>query len=213
MNKRGIIARTTAGALGGLLLLGGAGVAIADELGDDNVDVNVNITPIEPVGALTMAVAADSATLTEAPSGNENIRQFNGTLPTVTVTDDRAEVPADVYWYVTGQASDFTGPAGATISSGNLGWAPKLLTAEGDGEVAEGETVPTVLDASTNPTTPNNVGLQGEELLALVATDSQDASTVGEWSANADLFLKTPKSVTPGAYTSTLTLTLWEDAV
>ncbi|QIG39634.1 hypothetical protein G5T42_09155 [Microbacterium sp. 4R-513] len=206
MNKRGIIARTAAGALGGLLLIGGAGAAIADTLDDDNVDVKVDIAPIQPVGALTFSVAADSTTLTEEGS-TDTIRQFKGSLPEVTVTDDRAEVPAGVFWYVTGQASDFTGPGGATISAGHLGWAPKLLTAEGDGEVAEGPEVGTVLDPQADP---NNVGVVGEELLAL-ALDSQDAATVGEWKASADLTLKTPKNVTPGAYTSKLTLTLWED--
>lgn len=203
MNKRGIIARTAVGALGGLLLIGGAGAAIAAEVGNDDVDVNVNIEALPPVGALTLSVASNSTSLTEVASGDEDIRQFNGQLPTVTVTDDREEVPAGVAWYVTGQASSFTG-ANGTITADHLGWAPKLLT-ENNGEVAEGDKVDTVLDPA-----PNNVGIVGEELLAL-ALDSGEARTTGEWKAGADLFLKTPKTVTPGAYTSTLTLTLWED--
>jgi hypothetical protein len=207
MNKRGIIARTAAGALGGLLLIGGAGAAIADEVGSGDVDVNVNIEALPPVGALTLSVAANSTTLTEVDSGDENIRQFDGDLPEVTVTDDREEVPAGVFWYVTGQASDFAGPGGASITAGHLGWTPKLIT-EGNGEVAEGGEVGTVLDPQSDP---NNVGIgTGEDLLAL-ALDSGEAAVVGEWKAGADLFLKTPKTVTPGAYTSTLTLTLWED--
>ena len=57
---------------------------------------------------------------------------------------------------------------------------------------------------------PNNVGLVAEELLALTL-DSGDAHPVGEWQANAGLFLKTPVDVAPGSYSATITLTLWED--
>jgi hypothetical protein len=205
MNKRGLFARTAAGAFGGMLLIGVAGAAIADEVGDEDVAVNVEIEAIAPVGALTMSVAANSTSLTEVDSGDPEIRQFDGTLPTVTVTDDREEVPAGVYWYVTGQASSFTSTGLPDIDAGHLGWAPNLVT-EGNGEVAEGDVVDTVLDAG-----PNNVGLVGEELLAL-SLDSGEAATVGTWSADANLFLKTPSTVAPGAYSSTLTLTLWEDA-
>lgn len=57
MNKRGLIARTAAGAFGGMLLIGVAGAAVAEEVGNDQVDVNVNIEAVEPIGALTMSVA------------------------------------------------------------------------------------------------------------------------------------------------------------
>lgn len=205
MNTRGLMTRTMIGAFGGALLVGGAGVAIADELDDENVEVNVQIEALPPVGALTMSVAADSTALVEVDSGDEDIRQFNGTLPAVTVTDDREVVPDSVGWYVTGQSSAFTTSTGGEIGAQHLGWAPQLLTA-GDGEVAEGPVVDTALDAP-----PNNVGLIGEELLAL-SLDSGDARVVGEWQANAGLFLKTPVDVAPGSYSATLTLTLWEDS-
>lgn len=203
MNKRGFIARAAVGAVGGALLLGGAGAAIADEVGNDQVDVNVDIQALEPVGALTLSVAPGGATLTEAESGDEDVRQFNGMLPTVTVTDDREEVPAGQFWYVVGQSSALTSGANS-IDAANLGWAPHLLTTEGDGEVAEGEEVGTALDG--------DIGLStGEDVLAL-SLDSGEAAAVGTWSANADLFLKTPKDVAPGAYSGTITLSLWEDA-
>ncbi|MFF2486294.1 hypothetical protein ACFVSU_07850 [Microbacterium sp. NPDC058062] len=203
MNKKGFIARAAVGALGGALLIGGAGAAIADEVGNEDVDVNVNIEALEPVGALTLSVAPGGATLEEVPSANEDLRQFNGTLPIVTVTDDREEVPVGQFWYVVGQSSALTSGANS-IAAGNLGWTPHLLTAEGDGEVAEGDEVGTVLDG--------DIGLStGEDALAL-SLDSGEAASVGTWSANADLFLKTPKTVAPGAYTGTITLTLWEDA-
>ncbi len=56
MKKTGMLARVAAGALGGMLLLGAAGAAIADELGDDDVEVKVDIAALPPVGALTMSV-------------------------------------------------------------------------------------------------------------------------------------------------------------
>ena len=72
--------------------------------------------------------------------------------------------------------------------------------------------MPTSLDESTNPTTPNNVGLESQELLHM-ALDSAEASAAnGEWTATADLTLKTPLDVTPGTYGSTLTLSLFEES-
>ncbi|MBO1752075.1 hypothetical protein J4G33_09695 [Actinotalea sp. BY-33] len=204
MDTRSVLARTAVGAAGGLLLVGVGGAAMADELGQDEVDVNVEIEELAPAGELAMTVASDSATLTEVDSGELDVREFRGVLPTVTVTDDREEVPDQSYWYVVGQSSAFTGAGGESIAAGHLGWTPRLLT-EADGEVAEGEQVNTVLDE-----TAPNVGLVSEELLAL-ALDAGEARPVGTWEANADLFLKTPVDVTPGSYSATLTLTLWDD--
>src|SRR5690625_698079 len=204
MNKKGLLTRAGVGAVGALLLTGAAGAAIADEVDSNEVDVNVEIEALEPVGALTMSVAAESTTLTEVDSDDPEVRQFDGTLPTVTVADDREEVPEGVYWYVTGQSSAFTSEGAPEIGAEHLGWTPALLT-ENNGEVATGDQVDTVLDEG-----PNNVGLVAEELLAL-AYDSSEAHATGEWEANADLFLKTPADVAPGSYSATLTLTLWEE--
>lgn len=206
MNKKGLIARTVVGAFGGVLLLGAAGAALAAEVDNSDVDVNVDIEALPPVGALTMTVASESTTLAEVASGDPEIRQFNGQLPTVTVTDDREEVPAGVFWYVNGQSSAFTATGATPLGAGYLGWAPKLLTAEGNGEVGEGPQVDTILDSGVNA-----LGLVAEELLA-ISLDSGEAATVGTWQVGADLFLKTPVDVTPGSYTGTITLSLWEDA-
>ncbi|NYD68276.1 hypothetical protein [Agromyces atrinae] len=213
MKTKELLARTALGALGGAMLVGMAGVAVAAELEADDVAVNVTIDPVAPVGALTMTVDAASTTLTEAESDDAAYRVFAGALPTVTVSDDRAEVPASVYWYVTGQSSAFTsGSTSDTIGADRLGWTPALIT-PGNGEVAEGDpTVPSVDEATQGAGTPgaNNVGLAGEELLAL-ALDSADARPTGSWSANAALTLKADADVSPGAYAATITLTLWED--
>lgn len=200
-------ARLGAGVLGGVLLLGGAGAAMAAEVENDEVDVNVNI---ESVGALTMTVAADSTALTEVAEADEDYRTFTGALPTVTVSDTRGEIPSGAGWYVLGQSSDFgTSPASDVIGADRLGWTPALVGGDA-GEVAPGDgTVPSV-DAPTQP--GNNVGLEGEELLAL-ALDSGDAAAVGSWSVNAPLLLKADADVAPGAYAATITLSLWEDVV
>jgi len=208
MNRTRFLARAGFGLAGAVLLTGAAGLAVADEIGSDEVAVSVDIAPLPSAGALTMSVAADSTSLTEVESDDPELRQFDGVLPTVTVSDDREEVPEGVFWYVTGQSSAFTAEGGAEVGPDHLGWRPHLLT-EDNGEVAVGDEVVTSLDEPTSGA--NNVGLVSEELLAL-AFDSTEARTVGEWEAGADLFLKTERDVAPGSYSATLTLTLWEDA-
>ncbi|MDR1186010.1 MAG: hypothetical protein LBK95_00905, partial [Bifidobacteriaceae bacterium] len=98
----------------GALLLAGlvtAGMAVADPGDTEDVDLGVVVLGAPPPGgALAFSVASASATLTEAGS-TALIRQFTGTLPTVTVTDTRDNVPADVFWHVVGSATDFIGNA------------------------------------------------------------------------------------------------------
>jgi hypothetical protein len=53
------------------------------------------------------------------------------------------------------------------------------------------------------------VGLVDQELLAL-AIDSEAVASEGQWTANADLFLRTASTVAPGSYRSTLTVSLFE---
>lgn len=208
MIKKGMAARCAVGILGGLMLAGVGTAAFAefpnaDDSGD--VDVKVDITPTEN-GALSLTVAGTETTLAESGT-TASYRQFTGALPNVTVTDTREDVPAGVFWYVTGQASDFVGTAGqANITPDHLGWAPNLLTAN-NGEVSEGDTVGTSIDGGAN-----GVGLVGQELLALSLDSSEAQAASGQWTANANLVLKTPVDVAPGSYTSTLTLSLFEDS-
>lgn len=204
--------RVTVGLLGGLTLAAVGGAAFAEEVDNSGVEVDVTIQEQQGAGALSLSVAENSETLSEVEGASVDHREFAGVVPDVTVTDTRTDVPEGVYWYVTGQAGDFVGTDGqAPITPDHLGWEPALVT-EGNGEVAPGEKVPTSIDASTTPGTPNNVGLEGQELLHL-ALDSSDASAAnGEWTANADLTLKTPLDVEPGSYSSTLTLSLFEES-
>ncbi|SMG48133.1 hypothetical protein [Agreia pratensis] len=206
MRKREFAARTSAVVVGTLLLTGLAGAAAAEEVGSDDVDVKVEIAEIEGPGVLAMSVGGTSTTLTETGS-TELVRQFTGTLPTVTVTDTRAadEIPADVGWYVLGSSTDFVGDAGQTaIGAEYLGWIPALIDGGESGLVAEGDPVDTAIDGGDD-----GVGLVDQELLAL-AIDSGAVASEGQWTANANLFLRTPATVAPGSYSSTLTLSLFE---
>src|SRR5690625_2022019 len=149
MKNKGLLTRAGVGAVGALLLTGVAGAAIADEVGSNEVDVSVDIEALPPVGALTMSVAADSTTLTEVDSEDPEVRRFDGTLPTVTVSDDREDVPEGVFWYVVGQSSAFTAEGAPEIGPEHLRWRPELLT-ENNAEVAPGDQVATVLTAGTD---------------------------------------------------------------
>ncbi len=208
-----LAARLALATVGGVLLVGVAGAAFADdEQQSDDVDVNVAIAPLTVPGSLAMTVAANSTTLTEGQSDDVTQRQFFGALPAVTVTDTRTTIPDGAAWAVLGQASDFasTDSGGQPdLSAGYLGWKPSVVDPGNTYEVLPGDQVDTILDAG-----PNNVGLEGvdgPELLAMTLNGSAEAQTVAEsWTANADLFLKVPLDTAPGAYTSVLTLSLFE---
>src|SRR5699024_11422140 len=75
-----------------------------------------------------------------------------------------------------------------------------------------GQEVPNSIDDSTDPDHPDNVGLEGQELLQLALDSSEATAANGEWTATADLTLKTPLDVEPGSYSSTVTLSLFEEA-
>ena len=203
--------RLLAAGAGGALLAGAVALpspALAEPGDDAEVQVTVDIEEIREPGVLAMSIAGDSVALSEDGS-TLLVRQFVGTLPTVTVTDTRTadEVPEGAAWAVLGSATDFVGGAGQEpIGAGHLGWKPRLIDGDDNGLVSEGEEVVTVLDEPTQP--GNNVGLVDQELLA--STFDSGAVAGGEYTVNADLFLRTPADVAAGAYTSTLTLSLFE---
>ncbi|ROS72145.1 hypothetical protein [Cellulomonas sp. PhB143] len=199
----------SAGTLG-LVLVGAVGMgsaAVAADGDSDGIPVHVDIDSITPEGSLSMTVADGGVELTEDGS-TDDVRQFTGTTPTVTVTDNRAveDIPDGVAWAVVGQASEFTDAddASKTIGPEYLGWTPALLSESSTGEVAAGEPVSSVEDDGSGAPT---VGLEGQELL--VSTFGS-ADETGSWDVNADLALRTPADVEAGSYSSTLTLTLME---
>lgn len=209
MTSKATMARLAAVTAGALMLVGVAGAAVAEEnYGDQEVDVNVSIAEIDEPGVLAMSVAGTSTTLVENGS-TATVRQFTGTLPTVTITDTRTpdEIDPGVGWYVLGSSTDFIGTAGQpALPAGHLGWSPNLIDGGDAGLVSEGDVVNTVMDDGV---LPDAVGLVDQELLAL-AFDSQAIASEGQWTANADLFLRTPATVEPGDYAATLTLSLFE---
>lgn len=204
--NRGMLKRASVAAVGGAMLAGVAGAAFAqDQVGSgSDVDVNVAIEDLDE-GVLAMSVDGTTATLVEDGSTG-TVRQFTGDLPTVTVTDTRSadEIPDGAFWWVEGTASSFTGDAGQDpIGAENLGWSPSLAD-DGSGAVAVGPDVAPALDTEADP---NNVGLQGRELLAMALTSDE---AIGTWQAGAELTLQVPADTEPGDYTSTITLSLFE---
>ncbi len=212
MNARKRLHPVVVGAVTTVAVVVGAAVfpsAVRAEPGDStDIQVTVEITEIKEPGVLALTVAGNAVTLQENGS-DLLVRQFTGTLPTVTVTDTRTadEVPAGANWAVLGSSSPFTGTAGqAPISAGHLGWKPRLIDGGSGGQVTEGEEVVTVIDDPTQP--GNNVGLTDQELL--VSTYDSAAVTGDSYTVNADLFLRTPANVAAGSYTGTLTISLFE---
>jgi len=177
-----------------------------DEVDSSGVDVSVEIGEGAEPGVLALSVDSDSVQLLEDGT-TPLVRQFTGTLPTVTVTDTRTaeEVPEGAFWSVLGTASDFTGDAG-TISADHFGWTPQLVDGDETGLVEAGQEVVTVLDDETEP--GNNVGLVDRELL--VSTFDSGEVAGGTYKVDADLFLRTPADVAAGNYHSTITLSLFE---
>ena len=202
MNKN--VLRVGAITLGALLLASaGSAIAAAEEYGDEAVEVLVSVEPLALPGTLALSVAASSMTLSENGS-TEAVRQFTGVLPNVTVTDTRSaeEIPDGANWYVLGTASDFNS-IGGTITADHFGWVPQLVSGsdEGDGVVSTGGDVDTVLDGDR--------GLVDQELL-YQTFDVPAVDGGGSWTANANLFLRVPGSVSPGQYSSVITLSLFE---
>lgn len=204
--KRLTVAGAASAVLAGAMALPSPALAAPGDSND--VRVTVDIEEIDEPGVLAMSIAGDSVALAENGS-TLLVRQFVGTLPTVTITDTRTadEVPDGAAWAVLGSATDFVGDAGqAPISAGHLGWRPNLIDGGDTGLVTEGEEVVTVLDDPTQP--GNNVGLVDQELL--VSTFDSEAVAGDAYSVNANLFLRAPAEVAAGTYTSTLTLSLFE---
>lgn len=206
--KTAAFARVAATAAGALLLAGVAAAAHAENgVGDEELDVSVEIAELTEPGVLAMTVAGTSVALSEAGS-TATVRQFTGTLPTVTITDTRtaAGIPGGAGWYVLGTATAFAGDAEQpAITADHLGWAPRLVDGDDEGLVAAGDPVETVLDDG-----PAAVGLVDQELFAIASSSSEVATGDAQWTATADLTLKTGADVAPGRYSSTVTLSLFE---
>lgn len=196
-----------AGALGAVLLGVVATATVATAEPGDDLGVPVTVT-IEDQGELSLSVASTDPVALSEIEGVTDAREFRGTLPTVTVSDTRSDVPEGVGWAVVGSASDFTdaGDPTKTFGGEHLGWTPRLLSAANEG-VGEGDAISSVVDDGTGAAT---VGLEGEELLFSAWDSSEVQAVSGTWQATADLVLRTPADIPSGQYGSTLTLSLFE---
>lgn len=202
-SRRYLIASTAVAALAASMA--GGAIAAADPVAEDGVTLTVDI---EDDGALSMSVDSDAPVALVENGSDDDIRQFTATLPTVTVTDTRAESPEGAFWSVIGNTGDFVDvdDATRTISGTYLGWTPALVEVpEGDDLVSAGSDVESEADGGT--------GVVGGYDLLVSAFDSEGAREYGaEWKANAGLQLRVPVAeALSGSYTSTLTLSLFED--
>lgn len=114
-----------------------------------------------------------------------------GAINTVTVKDTRV---AGEGWTLTGKVGALTTPEGATIPADNLTWTPAVTTAD---------------PASHGVPTPGSPGPIGAgATLATMTNAPAGETTAGAYAADALLDLTVPAFQTPGAYSTTLTLSL-----
>ncbi|MEU4352277.1 beta-xylosidase [Streptomyces sp. NPDC023838] len=144
------------------------------------------LTSSVKAGTLSMAQAGDAVSMDAVDFGKGGFSR--GSLQTVTVQDFRGG-PAG--WSLTGKVTDFTGPGGAKIDAGKLGWTPVCATKAGS---------PSTCAAGS----PGTVGSAG----ATLATTPNAALAGGEFTVDARVSLNVPAFTAPGAYSGVLTLTL-----
>src|SRR5699024_4777884 len=129
--------------------------------------------------------------LGDARHAGDRLR-LDGELPTISVTDSRAEAAG---WAVSGQSSELSTEDGRVIRAGHLGWTPGLVEAQ-DG-VTAGERVRSVMS-------------DGEGLATTATLASADAEgRLGTAELDADLELEVPVDTVEGAYAGSLSVTLF----
>ncbi len=162
----------------------------------DGIPIEATVPDGEEPGALALTVAdyGDRVELGDAENRGSLLR-FEGTLPTVTVTDSRtAAQAAGGGWEVTGRSSDFSG-ADATLPATHLGWTPGVVAPRPG--VAAGGTVSTVMQGGP--------GLPAPQLLAMADADGRSGST----ELTARLRLEVPVDTTPDTYRAAMTVSLF----
>lgn len=161
--------------------------------GANTETINLNV-PQGAEGVFTFTVDPTAVTMTQAAS-NGTALASTGSLSPVTVSDGRTTSKPG--WSLSGQIGDFTSGAD-TIDGNDLGWTPKITTANADNDVTAGA----LITAQTNP------GLkQGGALASAAAAKGLGTTTLG-----ADLSLLAPVDTAAGNYSATLTLTAIEAA-
>ncbi|MFG2820016.1 substrate-binding domain-containing protein [Kitasatospora sp. NPDC048365] len=145
------------------------------------------ITATVPIGSLAVSVDGGGQVVLPSPvlDASGTVLRTGGELAPVTVTDTRA---GNTAWTLSGQATDFTSPAGATIAARQLTWTPAVLAA-GAHPVTGGPALP-----------PGGGGLSTPRTLAT-------GTGPGTARLGATLLLDVPTSTPAGTYRAVLTLT------
>lgn len=148
----------------------------------------------EAEGSLTLTVADGVVSLDGGKNIGDRLR-FLGQLPTVSVTDSRANTAVGTGgWTVSGQATDLSsGPR--TIRAAHLGWTPSTAAAKPG--LSLGSPVRTVLGGGEGLGTP-----------ATLATASTEGR-LGTTDLGAEIGLEVPVDTRAGDYTGSMSVSLF----
>jgi hypothetical protein len=160
----------------------------------------------QPTGALTLTVPDEASVNMGTPRTQGDRLRFDADMPPVTITDTRSDTQAGAGgWEVTGEADDFTTDDGTppptpggdeTFGAEHLGWLP---WADSGGRMG------------VEPGPIVNGVLRGGPGLAEPATlvSATSAGRTGSATAGAHLILEVPTDTAPGAYHSSIHLSLF----
>ncbi|MFZ4505297.1 MAG: hypothetical protein ACOYNK_02935 [Microbacteriaceae bacterium] len=140
-------------------------------------------------GTLSLSVPAGASATFGSPTLVNNKSTTTGTLPNVTVTDDR--VVTRQGWTLSANVADFVN-GGVTIGKANLGIAPSIVT---------GSTTAAGVTAGTATTA-------GSATYPFTFAEAAANYAVGNSVIGGNLTFVAPQDKAAGTYTSTLTLTL-----
>jgi len=143
-------------------------------------------------GTLSLSVPANAAATFGSPSLVNNKSTTTGTLPNVTVTDER--IVSRRGWSISADVADFVNSSNNAITIGktNLGIAPSVVTASTNAVGVTAGT-PTTAGSATYPAT---------------FAEASVSNGVGTSVIGGNLTFVAPQDKAAGTYTSTLTLTL-----
>lgn len=168
-----------------------AGDPEPDPVGDSkNLEVGVEVpdTEVTPEpGKFSWSIAPGNAALGTATQNAGGGFKATGTLPTITVSDTRADSTG---WTINGKASAFTAGAN-TFNGASLGWTPSA--SQPTGTITTGGTV-----------AANDPGLG--QVRTLASTKAAGGAVL-----DAGLTLLAPAGTPAGSYKSTLTITAISD--
>ncbi len=161
-----------------------------------NIGGYVQIVADVAAGTLSLSLPAGSTVTLPAVTLTGYDQISVGSLNPLTVTDARGTAAG---WSLTGQVSDFIGPAGLILAD-NLGWAPSASATTGALPTPPG----TATSVSPGATAAPGTGLGNARQMC----SSPSGSSAGAFNCGATLSLGVPGSTKAGTYTGVLTLTL-----